>query len=106
MYLSVENAHAQKWFSQSEWNFIRKIDADFNSDGQHLIELLRDRELTNGKKRIVTGSGNLRRLRSRPLKFDQEWLLATDLDGVDPFTQPVDLYDWMIIGRASADTKQ
>lgn len=106
MYVSIENAHAQKWFSQSEWNYIREIDADLRSDGQHLIELLRDRELTNARKKIDTRNGQLRRLRSRPLKFDHEWLLSTDLEGVDPYTQPVNLFDWMVIGRASADAEQ
>ncbi|SFS20079.1 hypothetical protein [Yoonia litorea] len=85
---SVETAHAQKWYSESEMAYFRRAE-DFDMiNGAHRIEVHRDtgphdQSIDPEKKHRVP----IRR--TRKLRFDEDWYNRTDIPDVDPFTHAV-----------------
>lgn len=106
MYYSIESAHAQKWYSESEMEYIRKNDMDLTdhedlrgdgiSDGQHKIELHRDHGLLPPYEVPSHLKGKLREFRSRPLTYDAEWESMTDCSGIDPDVHYHDFDKWTL----------
>jgi hypothetical protein len=107
MYYSIESAHAQKWYSESEMNYIRMIDADLRadgdirqddgmSDGSHRYEVHRDHGPLPPFEVPPHLKGRVRELRSRPLTFDTEWESMTNCYGIDPDTHYHDFDQWTV----------
>ena len=107
LYYSVESSHAQKWYSESEMNYIRKTDADMTTDedrrgddgmkdGEHKVELHRDHGLLPPFELQPHLKGEVRELRSRPLTYDAEWDSMTDCLGINPDTHYHDFDRWTV----------
>ena len=95
-YYSVESAHAQKWYSESEMAFIRDTDYDMTSDGQHRIEIHRDTGPFNTFNVQQHLKGKTRRLMSRKLRYDEDWVRDTDMSGYVIGRTPVSFDRWII----------
>lgn len=96
IYYSVESVHAQKWYSQTEVQYLRESGLDMYSDGRHRVEIHRD---TGPFSRHVTQpnlKGNLRFLRSRPLQEDREWMRLTDIGEANSSLRAVSFDRWML----------
>lgn len=74
IYYSVESVHAQKWYSEFEMDYIRATDYDLYANSEHRIELHRDTGPFSGSKVLPELQGGKRRLVSRPLQDDPEWV--------------------------------
>lgn len=107
MYYSVESTHAQKWYSESEMDYIRMTDSDLRadgdergddkmSDGEHLIEVHRDQGPFPPHKILPHLQGRMRDLRSRQLTYDAEWETMTDCSGINIDTEYHD-FDWWTV---------
>ncbi|SPH19591.1 hypothetical protein ASD8599_00326 [Ascidiaceihabitans donghaensis] len=107
LYYSVESSHAQKWYSESEMDYIRMIDADMTTDedrrggkgkkdGEHKIELHRDHGLLPPFEVPPHLKGRVRDLRSRPLTYDAEWDSMTNCSGINPDTHYHDFDRWSV----------
>ena len=96
MHYSVETTHAQKWYSESEVDYIRKTDADLLSDGSHKIEIHRDHGPFPPHNTLLHLKGRMRDLRTRRLTYDAEWEAMTDCTDIDPYTQRPDFNRWMM----------
>jgi len=107
MYFSVESSHAQKWYSESEMDYIRMTDADIIADqdqrgddgmqdGEHKYELHRDHGLLPPFEILPHLKGRVRDLRSRPLTYDAEWETMTDCSGINPDTHYHDFDRWTV----------
>jgi hypothetical protein len=87
LFYSVENAHAQKWYSRTEVEFLKQVASmtgDYsNVPGAEQIELHRDREPY--RKNINPRIKHLvpRRV-TRPLQTDPDWYQLTDMSGITP----------------------
>lgn len=91
MMVSIETRWAQRWYSQSECQYIRATDLDLVGETDDLIEPHRGREFYYTGKNKPSIVGKMRYLRTRPLKYDHEWYVCTDISEADPFTSPVSL---------------
>lgn len=84
---SVENVHAQKWYSQTEVAFLKKvasITGDYsNIPGAEQIEIHRDRE-PYSKTINPRFKHKVPRRRTRPLQVDPDWYRLTDKSGDEP----------------------
>jgi hypothetical protein len=106
-YYSVESAHAQKWYSESEMDYIRVTDDDMRTDndmrgedgmldGNHMIEVHRDHGPLPPHKQLPHLQGRVCELRSRLLTYDAEWESMTDCSGIDSKTEYHDFDKWMV----------
>ena len=82
IHYSVESVHAQKWYSATEMAYVRALDLDMDSMGNHRIEIQRDIG-PFGRSRPLLSHGRYRALRSRPIIFDEEWCAKTSCEGID-----------------------
>jgi len=96
MYYSVESAHAQKWYSKSEMDYVRLTDGDMLSSGSHLIEIHRDHGPFPPLTILPHLKGRVRDLRSRRLTFDPEWESMTDCRGINRNTHYHDFDRWTL----------
>ncbi|PCJ84516.1 MAG: hypothetical protein COA52_17380 [Hyphomicrobiales bacterium] len=98
LFYAKESSYAQKWYSQSEWNSIRKYDRDlFQRNGETInkIELHRDTEFYSDKIKSNL-KGRCRFLRTRNIRYDEEWHYKTDVGEGDG---PVSYDGW--IGKSA-----
>lgn len=95
IYYSVESVHAQKWYSDSEMDYIRHSDLDMYANDNHRIEMHRDTGPFQERVVIPRLKGRARSLRSRPLIRDHEWEKMTDCSNADPMVFKHDLLRWM-----------
>lgn len=96
IYFSVESAHAQKWLSESEMDYLRMTDEDLLGSGRHKYEILRDQEFYPPFRVKEHLKGRKRNLRSRPLSYDGEWVSMTDCSGINPDTHYHDFDKWTV----------
>jgi hypothetical protein len=107
LYYSIESAHAQKWYSESEMDYIRLTDSDLRTDGDwtdddamndgdHLLEMHRDHGPLPPQKVLPHLKGRVRVLRSRQLIYDPEWVSMTDCSGVNPDTHHPNFDQWTV----------
>ncbi|MEL7300874.1 MAG: hypothetical protein AAFM92_10865 [Pseudomonadota bacterium] len=96
VYYSVESAHAQKWLSESEMDYLRMTDEDLYGDGLHKYEIHRDQEFYPPFSVKDHLKGRKRNLRSRPLSYDAEWVSMTSCDGINPDTHYHDFDSWTV----------
>ena len=96
MYYSVESAHAQKWYSESETAYVRMTDIDLKGDGQHLIEVHRDCGPFSPNQVMPHLKGQVRSFRSRPLKYDADWIKMTNCEGINPDRHYHDFDEWTL----------
>jgi len=84
---SVENVHAQKWYSQTEVAFLKQvasITGDYsNIPGAEQIEIHRDRE-PYMKTIDPKVKHRVPKRFTRPLQVDPEWYRLTDKSGEEP----------------------
>lgn len=95
IYYSVETVHAQKWYSEFEMDYIRATDYDFYSDARHRVELHRDTGPFSATKVLPELQGGRRRLVSRPLQDDPEWVRLNNSSPFDVGTEFPDFSRWM-----------
>ena len=96
VYYSVETTHAQKWYSESEMDYLRLTDDDLFGDGRHLIEIHRDCGHFSPNRVLPHLKGRTRSLRTRSLTYDAEWEAMTDCHGIDSDTHYHDFDRWML----------
>jgi hypothetical protein len=96
MHYSVETTHAQKWYSESEVDYIRKTDADLLSDGSHKIEIHRDHGPFPPHNTLPHLKGRMRDLRTRRLTYDAEWESMTDCTDINPDTEVPAFDRWIV----------
>lgn len=106
-YYSVESTHAQKWYSESEMDYIRMTNDDMRTDddlrdddgmadGNHIYEIHRDHGPLPPHKPLPHLQGRMRELRSRLLTYDAEWESMTDCSGINPDTESHDFDRWIV----------
>lgn len=94
LFYTVENVHAQKWYSRTEVEFLKQVASmtgDYsNVPGAEQIELHRDREPF--QKTIDPRIKHLvpRRI-TRPLRHDPDWYQLTDMSQTTPTFQGMQL---------------
>lgn len=96
MYFARESVHAQKWYSDSEMDYIRRTDGDMNRRGEHKIEVHRDCGPHSHTTVLPHLKGRLRHLRTRPLQYDDEWVRLTDCSGININTHYHDFDTWTL----------
>ena len=96
VYYSVETTHAQKWYSESEMEYIRMTDGDMINNGSHRIEIHRDCGPFYQNKVLPHLKGRTRPLRTQKLTYDPEWEAMTDCYGIDPDTHYHDFDKWTV----------
>lgn len=96
IYYSVESAHAQKWLSESEMDYIRMTDDDMFGDGLHKVEVRRDHGFYPPYKTLPQIKGKVPALRSKPLTYDEEWISMTDFSGIDPEVEHPNYLAWLL----------
>ena len=95
-FYSVESVHAQKWYSESEMEYIRTVDYDLYADGRHRIEMHRDTGPFSKYQIQKHLKGRLRSLRTRRLRYDPDWVDQTDIGEPVVGLQPVTFDRWIL----------
>lgn len=96
VHYSVESVHAQKWLSETEMNYLISNDLHTLGDGSHLIEILRDTGDLRVSRKQERMKGKGRRLQTRPLKYDAEWVHLTDIGKPRVTGEAVSFDDWYL----------
>ncbi|MTI43444.1 hypothetical protein JM93_03866 [Roseibium hamelinense] len=99
IHFSVESAYAQKWYSESEMDYIRALDLDICNKRGHRIEMHRDTGPFSSRRPKLK-HGRYRLLKSRPMIFDNEWVMETSCTGINLDTEYHDIDSWMIVSTS------
>ena len=95
MYYSVESVHAQKWYSGTELDFLIRHHDYHGWERDPLVEIHRDTGPFTNRKVLKVVRGHTKRLRSRRLQFDEEWMEQTHCGELDPKTDLHDFTRWI-----------